>query len=79
LVQTRSAEQGGCAGLLLEEFLMQERDTQTASEPQSPTSSSLPRAPQSQESGWMMALKIVFWLLLAPSAVLLLFKWLMPA
>ena len=58
---------------------MQERNTQAASERKSPASSYPPQAPQNQESGWMMTLKIVFWLLLVPSAVLILFKWLMPA
>jgi hypothetical protein len=58
---------------------MQERNTQETSELESPTSSYLPSAPQKQENGWVMALKTVFWLLLVPSAVLLLFKWLMPA
>jgi hypothetical protein len=77
--QTRHAEQGGCAGLLVEEFTMQERSTRAASELKSPTSSYPPQAPQNQESGWIIAFKTVFWLLLVPSAVLLLFKWLMPA
>lgn len=58
---------------------MQERNTQAASEPKSPTSSYPPHEPQYQESGWMMAVKVVFWLLLLPSAILLLARWLMPA
>ena len=78
-VQTLYAEQGGCTYLPLEEFFVKERTTQTASELESPTSSYSPDAPQDQESGWMTAFKAVFWLILAPSAVLILFKWLMPA
>lgn len=78
-VQTPHAEQGGCACLPMEEFLMQERTTQTASEMEPSTSSYPPHEPQNQDSGWITAFKTVFWLILVPSAILLLFKWLMPA
>jgi hypothetical protein len=78
-VQTPYAEQGGCACLLLEEFPVQERNTQAASELKSPTSPYSPHVPQNQESGWVTAFKAVFWLLLVPSAVLILLKWLMTA
>lgn len=58
---------------------MQERNAQAASELKSPSSSYPPHGSQDQEAGWVTAFKTVFWLLLVPSAVLLLFKWLMPA
>jgi len=38
-----------------------------------------PQVPQNEESGWLMALKTIFWLLLLPSTLLLLLKWLMPS
>ena len=58
---------------------MQERDPQVDSGRNPSVSSYSPQAPQNQESGWKMALKTVFWLLLLPSAVLLVIRWLMPA
>lgn len=58
---------------------MQERNIQAASELKPPTSPHSPQEEQNQESGWMTAFKTVFWLLVVPSVVLLLFKWLMPA
>jgi len=58
---------------------MQERDTQEAPVSSSSGSSYPSHGSQSQDNGWMMTLKIVFWLLLLPTAVLLLFRWLMPA
>ena len=57
---------------------MQEHDVQ-ATPHTSPSASNLLQAPQNQESGWLMALKAIFWLLFLPSAILMLLKWLMPA
>ena len=58
---------------------MLERDTQATAEKGPSLSSYPPHAPQTQESGWMVALKAIFWLLFLPSTILLLLKWLMSA
>lgn len=53
---------------------MAERDSQKVPEPRS-SSSSLPHSPQNNESGWVMAFKSLFWLILLPTIVLLLIRW----
>jgi len=58
---------------------MPEREASTASEKEPSSSFSSLRTPQNHESGWLMAFKALFWLLLLPSVILLLLKWLMPA
>lgn len=55
---------------------MAERDSQKISEPR-PSSSSLPHPQQNNESGWVMACKSLFWLILLPTIVLLLIRWVM--
>lgn len=55
---------------------MAERDSQQVSEPR-PSSSSLLHTPQNNEPGWVMACKSLFWLILLPTIVLLVIRWVM--
>jgi hypothetical protein len=55
---------------------MSERDARATSQSQPPAPSA-PPTPQAQESGWFTALKSLFWLIVLPTIVLLLIRWMM--
>lgn len=58
---------------------MEKRDPSTSAEPQPSTFRQSPQEGQNEETGWTMARKAIFWLLIVPAAVLLLVRWMLQA